>query len=87
LKLRCKELEVMALTYTPDANKALDMIRQEFAEAIDKANKDISRLRGELQRYEAVGPTFDNLVTKYSKVQKDIVGKEWALKELTNSAT
>ncbi len=82
LKLKYIELEVMAMTYTPDAVKALDKIKRQYGDAIDKVTKEISYLRGELDRYQAVGPQFESLVEEHSKLRSEIESKKWALQEL-----
>lgn len=87
LKVKSLELEALALTYNRDATKALDKMRKELNDAIEETNKDIARVKGELERYQTVGPAFDTIVDDYVRIQKDIEGKEWALQELKSSNT
>ena len=47
-KTKCKELEVMLKTYTPEANQALSKIQQEFSRKIEAEEKKLAQMRGEL---------------------------------------
>ena len=81
-KTKCKELEVMLKTYTPEANEALSKIQQEFSRKIEAEEKKLAQMRGELEQYEKLGETFDSIAEKYSKVLQEIQHQTWMLDTL-----
>lgn len=84
-KTKCKELEVMLKTYTPEANEALSKIQQEFSRKIEAEEKKLAQMRGELEQYEKLGETFDSIAEKYSKVLQEIQHQTWMLDTLNEN--
>jgi len=84
LKTKCKELEVMLKTYPPEANQALSKIQQEFTRKIDAEEKKSAQMRGELDQYEKLGQSFDNIAEKYAKVLQEIQHQTWMLDTINN---
>ena len=82
LKMKCKELEIMQLSYSPDANKALSKIGHDFNEKISESEKHQAQLRGELEHYQSLGKSFDDIAEKYSKVLQEIQHIEWMLNSM-----
>jgi len=84
LKTKCKELEVMLKTYPPEANQALSKIQQEFTRKINSEEKKSAQMRGELDQYEKLGQSFDNIAEKYAKVLQEIQHQTWMLDTINN---
>lgn len=87
LKMSCLELEILCSTYSKESVVALRLTRTRLTEKITKTRQLLSRLQSTVQQYQAAGPAFNELVVEYSRLQKDIEGKRWALQELTTSSS
>ena len=74
----------MLKTYPPEANQALSKIQQEFTRKIDSEEKKSSQMRGELDQYEKLGQSFDNIAEKYAKVLQEIQHQTWMLDTINN---
>ena len=85
LKTKCKELEAMLKTYTPEANQALSKMHREFEQKIEQEQKKCAQMRGELEQYLQLGQDFDDLAAKYAKTLQEIKHNEWMLQKLENS--
>lgn len=82
LKMKCQELQIMQLTYTPDANRALSKIAHQFNEKISESEKHQAQLRGELEHYQSLGKSFDDIAERYSKVLEELQHVEWMLNSM-----
>ena len=74
----------MLKTYPPEANQALSKIQQEFSRKIDAEEKKSAQMRGELDQYEKLGQSFDNIAEKYAKVLQEIQHQTWMLDTINN---
>ena len=74
----------MLKTYPPEANQALSKIQQEFTRKIDAEEKKSAQMRGELDQYEKLGQSFDNIAEKYAKVLQEIQHQTWMLDTINN---
>ena len=83
---RCIELEILASTYKPDTVPALKRISSHLKTSVASVSKEIERTKLSLRQYEAVGEDFEQVVKEYADVKTEIRGKEWAIKELRESA-
>ena len=66
---------------TFQANKALESIRIQILTSLKEVRAEVERLRLSIGQYQAIGTEFEKIVEKYAKVQSEIEGKKWALKE------
>jgi hypothetical protein len=82
LKANCKEYEAMLKTYTPEANKALLKMHQDFEKKIQLEEKKLAQMQGEVERYKQLGSDIDNIAEKYAKVLQEIKHNEWMLQEI-----
>ena len=85
LKTKCKELEAMLKTYSPEANEALRKIQREFLQKIENDEKHLAQKRGELEQYKKLGPAFDTVAEKYAKILQEIKQNEWMLQKIKNN--
>ena len=86
LKMKCQELKVMNMTYTPDANKALAKISHDFKQKIVSHEKTEAQLRGELERYQSLGPNFESIAEKYGNLLQEIQNAKWMLDSIHKSS-
>lgn len=77
-----KALEIEVATYTGDGVLALRKIRNKLTAKIKELEKENLDLRSRLQQYEMCGPELTDIVSQFSKVQKETEMRKWALEEL-----
>ncbi|KAL3858924.1 hypothetical protein ACJMK2_009173 [Sinanodonta woodiana] len=86
LKIKLVELQVLCDTYTVETIQALATIRRHAEIAIKESEKEKTHRSRALQTYQSVGMGFDSIVEEFGRLKKELENKQWALKELEQTA-
>jgi len=78
-----KTLEIEVQTYTGDSVLALRKVRNKLTSRMKDLEKENIHLRSQLEQYERCGPELTDIAKDYSKVQKEIEVRKWAVNELS----
>ncbi len=75
-------LDRWQLKFLFQMTKALEKIRKQILQNLGDVKDETERVKSLLLAYNAIGPEFDTIVERYAKVQDEIDGQRWAIKEL-----
>ncbi|XP_055950556.1 uncharacterized protein LOC129984659 [Argiope bruennichi] len=82
MKSECLELELLVSTYSKSAVDALNLIKLELDDKIEKTDKNINELNEKLEGIQILGPEYEQLVEKYQLLTENIEKQKWAIKYL-----
>ncbi|KFM58950.1 HAUS augmin-like complex subunit 4, partial [Stegodyphus mimosarum] len=82
LKIRTFELEILTATYNDETMPALRKISGELYLKEKKLEEERVDKTSTLESYEALGPTYEALVKKYTELLVDIKNQKWAIETL-----
>ena len=60
----------------------MSKIAHQFNEKISESEKHQAQLRGELEHYQSLGKSFDDIAERYSKVLEELQHVEWMLNSM-----
>ncbi|CAL1278073.1 unnamed protein product [Larinioides sclopetarius] len=82
LKSECLRLEIQVSTYSKSAVDALKIINLELDEKIEVSEKGINKLDETLEKFQILGPEYEQLVEKYGLLLEKVEKQKWAIEYL-----